>query len=47
MNIDYEALAGDNKEAKIRELLKHVERRQRVDELIETIRELRPDVKVD
>ena len=47
MNIDWEGLPGDGKGAKVRELLAFLERRGRIDELVNTIRELRPDVDMD
>jgi hypothetical protein len=47
MNIDYEGLPGDGKGAKVRELLAFLERRGRIYELLDTIRQLRPDLDLD
>ena len=44
MNIDYEGLPGDGKGAKVRELLAFLERRGRIHELVDTIKQVRPDV---
>ena len=44
MNIDYENLPGEGKEAKVRELITYCERSGRIQELTENCRELRPNV---
>jgi hypothetical protein len=45
LDIDYENIPGASKEDKIRELLIHLERRKRINELITIGSELRPDIK--
>lgn len=44
INIDYDILAGDEKSAKIRELLLYVRRRERLEDLINGIVRTRPDI---
>lgn len=45
MSIDFEKLSGLNKEAKIRELILLCEREERLQELFENCREMRPNIK--
>ena len=42
LGVDFEALSGENKDGKVRELVAFLERRGRIPELIATCRELRP-----
>jgi hypothetical protein len=44
MNIDYENLPGEGKEARVRELIAYCERSGRFQELVANCRELRPNV---
>lgn len=44
LGIEWDALRGDSKDSKIRELLTYAERRGRLEELVELIREMRPHV---
>jgi hypothetical protein len=43
LNIDYESLGGENKEAKARELVTYCDRRGRISELLDACRRLRPN----
>lgn len=45
MALDYDMLPGQGKGGKARELIAYLERRQRIDELIETVQRLRPDIR--
>lgn len=44
LGVDYEDLPGEGKTNKARDLVRYLDRRNRVPELIETVRQLRPDV---
>ena len=44
LNVDYDSLPGDGKANKARELVAHLERRERIAELIETGKRRRPDI---
>lgn len=46
LGIDYDALAGDTKAAKARELVRHVVSRGRLNELKRLIHEMRPNIHV-
>lgn len=45
LNVDYESLPGDTKADKARELLKHMQRHGRLDELVAQCRQIRPQVR--
>jgi hypothetical protein len=44
LNVDYEALAARGKSGKARELIKHMQRRGRLPNLVQRIRDVRPDI---
>jgi hypothetical protein len=44
MGIDYESLAGEDKMGKTREILTLLERQNRIPELVEVVRDSRPDL---
>jgi hypothetical protein len=44
LNIDYESLLGNGKEAKIRELVLFCRQRKRIVDLLVALRDLRPDI---
>lgn len=44
LQVDYEDLPGDGKSAKVRELLAHLARRNRINDLLDVGREARPDI---
>ncbi len=44
LNIDYESLGGDGKRARTERLVGYLDRRGRVDELLEKLDQLRPKV---
>lgn len=44
LGIDPEQIPGSNKEGRARELIRYVRRREQVDHLLATIREIRPDI---
>jgi len=45
LRIDYDGLRGEGKEAKIRELIAYCERHGRIPELLDTCKQLRPNVR--
>lgn len=47
LGIDYEALSGDTKQGKTREIIEYFSRRERLDELVSYIQKLRPTVDVE
>jgi hypothetical protein len=44
LSIDYDALGGEGKEARARELIAHLQRRNQLDRLTSYIRQHRPDI---
>jgi hypothetical protein len=44
LSIDYDALGGEGKEARARELIAHLQRRRQLDQLTSYIRQHRPDI---
>lgn len=44
LGVDYEALPAEGKAGKARELVNYMERRERLADLVETIRRMRPDI---
>lgn len=44
LNVDFDNLAGERKSDKARSLLSHLERRRRLNELVEVVREERPNL---
>jgi hypothetical protein len=44
LSIDYDALGGEGKEARARELIAHLQRRRQLDQLTNYIRQHRPDI---
>jgi hypothetical protein len=44
LSIDYDALRGEGKEARARELIAHLQRRRQLDQLTSYIRQHRPDI---
>ncbi|MBK8988979.1 MAG: hypothetical protein IPM39_23395 [Chloroflexi bacterium] len=44
LNVDFDNLAGERKSDKARSLLSHLERRRRLNELVEIVREERPNL---
>lgn len=44
VNVDYESLTGRGKSGKARELIKHLQRRDRLFELVQRIQNVRPDI---
>lgn len=44
LDVDYDGLLGDGKMNKTRELLTYLERRERIHEIVQAIKELRPDI---
>ena len=44
LSIDYDALGGEGKEARARELIAHLQRRSQLDQLTNYIRQHRPDI---
>jgi hypothetical protein len=47
LGLDYDDVSGSNRKDKTRELIVSLERRNRLDELRETIQRLRPDIAWD
>lgn len=47
LDVDYEDLAGQTKSAKVRNLIQHMERRNRLDELIIKVQQLRPNIEIN
>jgi len=47
LDVDYEDLAGQTKSAKARNLVQYMERRDRLDELIIKVRQLRPNIEIN
>lgn len=47
LHVDYDSLEGEGKEAKARELITYLERRNRLKDLTQYIRQNRPDIKLD
>lgn len=47
LDVDYEELAGQTKSAKARNLVQHMKRRNRLDELMFKVRQLRPNIEIN
>jgi hypothetical protein len=44
--VDYDNLEGEGKEAKVRELIAYLQRREQLGELVEYIHQHQPDIKL-